>query len=202
MDILQLLEKKNILKKDEVERIRKEVQSSGQKAEEVLLMRKKVDEDLLFQTKSEALEIALKRVDPQEASLKTIELIPEDSAKYYKMLPLSHKEGKLEVGMVYPEDVRAQEALQFLARQGNFSYHVSLITLTGFEELLKQSRNLRRETKRAMQELEQEQEVELPVVYLKFLSSAVWWWLPLRMTCSQRHCVTSSRPALPLMEVV
>ena len=49
--------------------------------------------------------------------------------------------------------------------------------------------------------LVQEQEVELPVVYLKFLSSAVWWWLPLRMTCSQRHCVTSSRPALPLMEV-
>ncbi|HCM36328.1 MAG TPA: hypothetical protein DIS53_00095 [Candidatus Wildermuthbacteria bacterium] len=158
MDILQALVQKNLLRKEEAEQIGKEVQASGQKPEEVLFARRKIDEDLLFQTKAELLQMPLRSVDPKEISLKTLELIPEDSAKYYKMAPLALKEGVLEVGMAYPEDQRAQEALQFLARQGNFSYGISLITLSAFESLMKESRSLRRETTRALKELEEEME--------------------------------------------
>ena len=156
MDILQFLQQKNLLKKEDVEQIEKEAQSSGKKPEEVLLERRKIEEELLFQTKAEMLKMPLRAVEPKEVSLKTLELIPEDSAKYYKMAPLVLREGVLEVGMVYPEDPRAQEALQFLARQGNFSYATSLITLSAFESLLRESRSLRRETTRALKELEEE----------------------------------------------
>lgn len=156
MDILAILVEKNLLKREDVEQIEKEVQMSGQKPEEVLTARRKIEEDLLFQIKSEALQLPVRSIEPTEVSLKILELIPEDSAKYYKMVPLALKEGRLEVGMVYPEDPRAQEALQFLARRGNFSYEVSLITLSTFENLIRQSRSLRRETTRALKELEQE----------------------------------------------
>lgn len=156
MDIVTLLVQKNLLKKEEAERLQKEIQTTGQKPEEMLLARRKIEEDLLFQVKSEALRMPLRSVEAEEVSLKTLELIPEDSAKYYKMVPLTSREGKFEVGMVYPEDARAQEALQFLARQGKFSYQTSLITPSTFENLMKQSRSLRRETTRALHELEQE----------------------------------------------
>ena len=156
MDILKFLLQKNLLNKEDAEQIEKEVRSSGQKIEEVLLAQKKIDEDLLFQTKAEFLQMPLRSVEPKEVSLKTLELIPEDSAKYYKMAPLALREGVLEVGMVYPEEPRAQEALQFLARQGNFSYGTSLITLSTFEGLMRESRSLRRETTRALKELEEE----------------------------------------------
>ncbi len=156
MDILNILVQKNLLKKEEAERLQKEIEITGQRPEEILLARKKIEEDLLFQMKSEVLRMPLRSIDGVEASLKVLELIPEDSAKYYKMVPLAMKEGKLEIGMIYPEDPRAQEALQFLARRGNFSYDISLITLTTFEGLMKQSRSLRKETTRALQDLEQE----------------------------------------------
>ena len=58
--------------------------------------------------------------------------------------------------MVYPEDLKAQEALKFLGRQGLFAYRVFLITLTTFSNLLKQYRTLRREVGRALEELEVE----------------------------------------------
>jgi len=156
MDILKILVQKNLLKKEDAEQIGKEVQATGQRPEEILLTRRKIDENLLFQQKSETLQMPLRIVDPKEVSLKILELIPEESAKYYKMAPLALKEGRLEVGMVYPEDPRAQEALHFLARQGNFSYGISLITLSTFESLMKESRSLRRETTRALKELEEE----------------------------------------------
>ncbi len=145
-----------MLKREEAEQIEKEVTATGQKPEEVLLAQRKLEENLLFEVKSEVLQMPLRNIEPKEVSLKTLELIPEDSAKYYKMVPLVFKDGVLEVGMVYPEDPRAQEALQFLARQGNFAYGISLITVSTFENLRKESRSLRRETTRALKELEDE----------------------------------------------
>jgi len=83
-------------------------------------------------------------------------LIPEETVKYYQMVPLSKTRNFLEIGMVYPEDLKAQEALKFLARQGKFNYQVFLITPTTFNELLKQYRTLKMELGRALEELKVE----------------------------------------------
>ena len=62
--------------------------------------------------------------------------------------------------MVYPEDLRAQEALKFLSRQGKFICRIFLITPSAFNNLLKQYRTLRGEVKKALEELETELKVE------------------------------------------
>ncbi|GAI28971.1 unnamed protein product, partial [marine sediment metagenome] len=97
-----------------------------------------------------------KEIAAREVPLETLGMIPEATAKYYKMIPLVRKDKTLEVGMVYPEDLKAREALKFLARQGPFTYQVFLITPTTFSNLLKQYRTLRREVGRALEELEVE----------------------------------------------
>jgi type II secretory ATPase GspE/PulE/Tfp pilus assembly ATPase PilB-like protein len=66
----------------------------------------------------------------------------------------------LEVGMVRPEDSKAQEALKFLARQGNFLYRVLLISQSNFEALMRQYRNVKSEMERALEELEQEIQIK------------------------------------------
>ena len=58
--------------------------------------------------------------------------------------------------MVYPEDIKAKEALEFLARRQHLSYQIFLITLTDFKNLLKKYRTLRGEVTRALEELETE----------------------------------------------
>jgi len=156
MDLIELLVQKNILSSDKAKEVRDEVQKSSRRTEEVLLAEKLLDEELLFSLKSEALHIPLKVPNAEEISLKVLEVIPEDSAKYYHMIPLSQTGKTLEVGMVYPEDLNAQEALKFLARQGTFSYRVFLISLGTFENLMKQYRSLKGEMKEALQELEKE----------------------------------------------
>ena len=156
MDIVELLVQKNILSTDKAKEIRDEVSKSSRRAEEVILGERLLDEELLFSLKSEALHIPLKTPDVTQISLKVLELVPEDSAKYYHMVPLSKAGNTLEIGMVYPEDLNAQEALKFLSRQGTFSYKAFVISLGTFEKLMKQYRSLKGEMKEALQELEKE----------------------------------------------
>jgi type IV pilus assembly protein PilB len=156
MSLIKKLIERGALEKEQAVSLDFEVKESGKKEEEVILERGVVPEQVLYQLKSEDLKIPLKEVAVEEVPLETLELIPEETARYYQMIPLNKKDKVLEIGMVYPEDLKAQEALKFLARQGNFTYRVFLIIPTTFKNLLKQYRTLKREVGKALAELETE----------------------------------------------
>jgi type IV pilus assembly protein PilB len=138
-----------------------------------------LSESELFAKKSDSLRIPLREVDPGSASLNVLELIPEETAKYYQMIPINKTEKDVEIGMVYPEDLKAQEALKFLARQKSFTYKVLLITITNFKDLLSQYRNLKKEVGKALEELEvelkdegEEEEITSPSEYQRIAEEA------------------------------
>ena len=155
-NLIRYLVKKGILDKEKASTLEFEVNNSGKREEELLLEKGIVSESFLFGLKSENLKMPLKEISVDEIPLKTLELIPEESAKYYRIVPLVLRDNVLEVGMVYPEDLKTQEAIQFLARQGKFSYKTFLITLSTFNNILKQYHTLKREVNRALEELETE----------------------------------------------
>ena len=160
MTLVQQLVKKGILDKEKATTLEFEIKERGLIEEELILERGICSEDFLFNLKSENLKIPLKRVRAEEVPLEILESIPEETAKYYKMISLAKKGNILDIGMVYPEDLKAQEALKFLARQGKFDYKVFLITISNFNELLKQYRTLKRELGIALEELKTELRVE------------------------------------------
>lgn len=160
MTLIQSLVKKGILDKKTAASFDYEIKNSGQKEEEFILSKKIVDEKFLFDLKSKNLQIPLKEPVLEDITLELVKLIPEDSASFYSMVPLSKKEKVLEIGMVYPEDLKVQEAAKFLARRQKISYKIFLITLTSFREVLKKYKNLRKEVTRALEELEVELESE------------------------------------------
>lgn len=160
MTLVQQLVKKGVLEKEKATSLEFEIKNSGKREEEVIVERDIISEDFLFDLKSKNLKIALKKIIPEEVPLKILEAIPEESARYYQMIPLAKRDNLFEIGMIYPEDLKAQEALKFLARQGKFNFQVFLITFTTFNNLLKQYRTLRREVTRALEELETELKTE------------------------------------------
>ena len=115
MDILDVLVQKRILSQKQADDVRKDAIAAERKVEELLLEQNLIDEETLFRERGELIGMPLKRIEAEEVSLKALEYISEDSARYYKMVPLSLKGNQLEVGMVYPKDLKAQGALQFLS---------------------------------------------------------------------------------------
>jgi len=160
MDLLQILLKKNLIDKSTALSLESEMKNSGKRLEEIILERRIVSEEFLFGAKSEAFKIPLKTISADEVPLRALEVIPEESAKYYKMIPIKRQENHLEIGMVYPEDLKAREALEFLTRQSKFIYQIFLITLSNFNAILKKYRSLKKEVSQALEELETELEKE------------------------------------------
>ncbi|MDD3711759.1 MAG: ATPase, T2SS/T4P/T4SS family [Patescibacteria group bacterium] len=155
-DLVSKLIDKGIITDKEAVILESDIKTSGKKEEEVIIQKEIFPEKALFQLKSEIMGVPFKEIEAEEVSLKALEFISEESAKYYKMVPLRIEENVLEVGMVYPEDLKAQELLNFLARQSNFSYKTFLITITDFNNILKQYRTLKKEFSRALESLEGE----------------------------------------------
>jgi len=160
MPLIDELVKKGVLNKKGADSLKEELKTSGKKEEELILEKGIVSEDFLFELKSDYLKIPLKKISPDEVALEILEQIPEETASFYQMVSLAKKENVLEVGMVYPEDLSAQEALSFLARREEFSYQVFLITETNFKNILNQYKTPKREVGKALEELEAELKVE------------------------------------------
>jgi len=154
--LLRQLVKEGILDKEEALSLDYEIRNSRKKEEEVLLERRVLPEDVLFSIKSRLLGVPLRKVSLDDISSDLLELVPEESARFYQIAPLGKHDKTLEIGMVWPEDLKAKEAIKFLARRGGFSYKIFLITPSNLKEVLKKYRAPRREVGKALEELESE----------------------------------------------
>ena len=154
MNLLQKLIDQGILEAKKQKEIEYDVKKTGKTLEEVIIEKGIIPEEAIFRAKSEILKIPLKKISPEDVPLETLDLIPEEPTANYKMIPLARRDNIIEIGMVYPESIPAQDALRFLSRQGKFKYEVFLITLEDFSKLLKQHRNLKSEASKVLTELE------------------------------------------------
>ncbi|KPJ57147.1 hypothetical protein AMJ49_02515 [Parcubacteria bacterium DG_74_2] len=160
MVLIRKLVKKGVIDKTQATSLEFEVKTSGKREEEIIIDKEIVSEDFLFKLKSEDLKIPLREVSPEEIPLRILEQIPEETAKHYQMIGLGKEGDILEIGMVYPEDLKAKEALNFLSRQQKFTVKIFLIKPSTFNNLLGQMKTLKREVTTALAELETEIEAE------------------------------------------
>ena len=142
MKLLQELFAQGYLSEEKVDEYSKQTVRFGKTEEEIILAKKIVTEDFLFNLKSKITNIPLKKVDADKVPSDILELIPEEASINYKMVAIERAENVIQIGMVYPEDMSAQNALRFLAGQQNFNFKIFLITITDLENLLKQRKNI------------------------------------------------------------
>ncbi|MCX6721882.1 MAG: GspE/PulE family protein [Candidatus Staskawiczbacteria bacterium] len=153
MKLLQELFAQGFLSESKMNDMEKQVENTGKTEEDIILEKNIVSEEVLFNLKSKVYGISLKKIDAEQISSDVLELIPEEASINYKMSAISKNENSIQIGMVYPEDISAQNALRFLANQENFTFQVYLITPTNLDKILKQRKNISIETRKALEEL-------------------------------------------------
>ena len=128
MKLIEELYTQGTIQEQKKHELQAQIEKSGKTEEEILLENKIVDEDSLFQLKSKILKIPTIKPNAGELPLEVLDLISEEVAVNYKMIPLFKKGNTVGIGMVYPENTLAQNALRFLSRKENFTYETYLIT--------------------------------------------------------------------------
>lgn len=78
-----------------------------------------------------------KVIDYAKVNPDTVKIIPEDSARTYRMVAFNLDEGVLEVGMLDPKSIEAQNVLQFITAEENLIYKIYILTEYGYEQIMK-----------------------------------------------------------------
>jgi len=155
MSFLEEVVKRGLVKRGDIDNIAAEAEKEGVSVDAVLAKRG-VDEKELLSLKSSYLSIPAKFLDGKTESVEVLKYIPEESAVYYKFVPLGIEKGVLEIGVVDPENLEARDALQFIASKLGIPYKVYLITPRDFEAVLEGYKGITGEVTKALSELDKE----------------------------------------------
>ncbi|MDD5547548.1 MAG: GspE/PulE family protein [Candidatus Pacebacteria bacterium] len=126
--LLKTLIDRKLLTADVAEKITRESALVQKSPEDLINDRRLVDEAEIAKIKSEILKVPYKKVVPEEISNEVLNIISEDMARTYKLIPLSKTKDMLIVGMLHPDDAKAQDVLRFVAKQQRINLGVYLIT--------------------------------------------------------------------------
>ncbi|BCX15791.1 MAG: hypothetical protein KatS3mg098_020 [Candidatus Parcubacteria bacterium] len=148
----KLLEQK-LISPETAQKILQESSFSKKSAEEIIYEKRMVPEEDVLKVKSQILKVPFKQVDPQTISDELIKLIPEETVRNFKIVPLSFEEGLLVAGMVNPDDIKAQEALKFIAKQLRVNLGIYLVSLGLWESILRKYSPYRSEVEAAVKSL-------------------------------------------------
>ncbi len=158
MSVIDILFEKNIINKDDVREIRKQV-STGTSVDQALIARGIKPEDIVA-ARGEFLNIPVRTIPENSVPYDVLEYIPEDSAVHYRLVPLGIADGVLEVGLVDPDNMEARDALNFLAAKKDVPYKIFLITEEDFNKVLETYKGITGEVNKALSELETELTVD------------------------------------------
>jgi len=118
------------LNQDIGQKLLQEASFAKRQVEDIIYERRIVPEEKVLEIKSQLLKIPFKQIDVSTINDQLIKSVPETTVRNFRVVPLEVKDDILVVGMVNPDDEKAQEALKFIARQLKVNLGVYLIAMS------------------------------------------------------------------------
>src|SRR3989338_1378930 len=135
------------------EKIIREAELANAPAEELLYERARVDEEAVGKVKSALLKAPYKKIDPQAIPEEVLRIIPKDISENYRVIPLEKNKDMLIVGMLRPDNLRAQEALKFIAKRERLSLGVYIVTPSALADVWRRYEPYKDEIAAAIKEM-------------------------------------------------
>ena len=82
--------------------------------------------------------------------------IPEESARYYQIIPLDFKDNLLTVGAINPGSLDVKEVIKFIGSHSNLEYNLVKLSEVDFERLIKQYGETQHVMQKTLTQLEEE----------------------------------------------
>ncbi len=152
MHEIDILFKNGKITSADLKKIKAEISEGGESSE--VLAKFGVSNQDILNAKGEYLGIPTLVLSNTNIPLEILKYIPEDSANYYKVVPLDVKDGVLIVGIVNPDNIEARDALNFISSKNNLPYKFFLISEEDFNKAVSSYNGLGGEVTKALTELD------------------------------------------------
>jgi len=137
LKFVQVLLDKKLITKEQLREIIDEVKVSGKKIETAILERGLASETDVLQIKSSVLGMEAVRLKTEKISKEVLTLIPQELAQNYKTVAFGKEENVLKVAIVDPTNLKAREAVNFIARQKGLKTKYFLTDQSGLDFVAK-----------------------------------------------------------------
>ncbi len=161
MNLIPALREKGIISAEKLDVIEREMLDSGKPLEE-LMLEEGVPEQEVRSFFADQYEVeSYTQPEGFVIGQKVLDMIPEDSARHYKLVPIKIENEVLIVGVNNPDDLRIREALNFISAKHNLPYHMVFMLLSDITKAHKFYENLEGDVGDALQTLETELDAEI-----------------------------------------
>ncbi|MDD4930990.1 MAG: ATPase, T2SS/T4P/T4SS family [Candidatus Colwellbacteria bacterium] len=147
------LVEQSLISDELAQKLSNEATSTGRSLEDIIYTRRLVDEVSVAEAKSVILNIPYQKVDALSIPEAVLKIVPENTARTYRVAPLSVTKDMAIIGMLNPDDPQAQDALRFIAKQNQVSLGVYIITPSDLEMIFRRYAPYQREIQEAVKSL-------------------------------------------------
>lgn len=153
MNLLSILEEKGLVTAQDVAAINQEAHSEGASLQTVLDKRG-IETSKVLEALSEHYGMPSRTLALEPIGKEVLELIPEESARHYRFIPIAQKDGAIEVGIVDPDNIEALDALQFISGRVGMPYKLFIISVADFDRVIGEYESLKDDVGAALTEFE------------------------------------------------
>ncbi len=164
------LKQNKILEDNVIVNLEKESKASGVNIKDLIIEKNLLKAEDVIKYYADFLKIPIFSIKDREISDEILKEMPVDIVDRYKMIPIGidPKKRILEIAMVNPDNLVAQEALKIFGLSKKLKPSIFLISKNDFEEILRRYRTLGREVEELLVKVQEElKEKEIDLIPLK-----------------------------------
>lgn len=161
--LLGVLQSKEIITADRAAEIKKAIQKDNADLSLFLVSQKIIGEEKLVEIKAELYNLPYYNLTNEDVPPAILNFLPEEIAKTYKIVCFGREERLLKIGLVEP-NLKAMEAVNFLAVGMQLKVQYFLISVSGWQKTFKQYQKMEEEISSALEVKAKEEGEDLVTV--------------------------------------
>ncbi|MEK7158648.1 MAG: ATPase, T2SS/T4P/T4SS family, partial [Patescibacteria group bacterium] len=160
--LLDFLLEKKLIFPAKIQELKEEGLETGKDLLALLEMKGGVAEEDLWRAKAQVAKMPYADLFGFSIVPEVLNLVGEELATTYQIIPIERKENVVKVGMVNPNDFKALGALEFIGQRQQIQWEIVMVSPAGFHAALKQYASLKQEVDEAIQGAGEELLTRLP----------------------------------------
>ncbi len=157
-ELITILIQNDIIPRDQAPQIAAALKEPGSKIDDVLLKKRLIDAEKLAQIKAKVYGMPYINLRSQEVKPEVLKLISGDVAENYKVVCFDRNADQLMVGLTDPDNFKAIEAIDFLAKRLGTGVEYYLITEKSYLSAVKMYKDANQELNTALEQRASEEE--------------------------------------------
>ncbi|TSC95592.1 MAG: type II secretion system protein E [Parcubacteria group bacterium Athens1014_10] len=148
--LLSIFLEEGLLSPDQINELKKESLKTKQSIEDLIKTKKLIKEDELLMAKSKFFNLPTVDLSREIIKKDVLEIIPKELAENYQMIAFGKIGNKLKVAIEDPDNLKAKEAIEFLARSKDLKVEYYLASKEVLSNILQRHEESKKEIEEAL----------------------------------------------------